>query len=78
MTNKLWEERRSNLRALLKSYRLKQGFTQEQVSIALNKPQSYVSKYESGERKLDFVEVIEVIEALNITPNELLFDYLDK
>jgi transcriptional regulator with XRE-family HTH domain len=34
--------------------------TQVEVSLKLGKPQSYVSKYETGERKLDYVEVTEI------------------
>ncbi|MBQ2760644.1 MAG: helix-turn-helix transcriptional regulator [Mailhella sp.] len=35
-------------------------------------PQSYVSKYESGERRLDVVEFIAVATALGEDPLELL------
>ena len=42
--------------------------TQDQVARALGKPQSYVSKYENGERTLNFIEVIDVIEALEFDP----------
>lgn len=42
--------------------------TQDQVANALGKPQSFVSKYENGERNLDFIEVIDVIEVLGLDP----------
>jgi hypothetical protein len=32
----------------------------------LGRPQSFVSKYERGERRLDFVEVVEIAEALQV------------
>ena len=41
----------------LKAARLDAGLTQVQVAVALGKPQSFVSKVESGERKLDPVEL---------------------
>ncbi len=33
----------------------------------MGKPQSFVSKYESAERRLDMVEVAEVCEALRVS-----------
>ena len=44
----------SNLQAARKQANL----TQEEVARHLGKPQSFVSKIESGERRLDFVEVV--------------------
>lgn len=41
----------------LKKARLEAGFTQTQVAFKLNKPQSYVSKAELGERRLDITEL---------------------
>jgi transcriptional regulator with XRE-family HTH domain len=43
------------------------GLTQVELSQALGRPQSYVSKYETGERKLDYVEIAEICEALGIS-----------
>jgi transcriptional regulator with XRE-family HTH domain len=48
------------------------GLTQEEIARRLGRPQSYVSKYERGERRLDVVEFLEVAEALEIAPGELL------
>lgn len=64
MTNKLWDPRRKALQNALKAARLKSGMTQKNLSDLLGKPQSYVSKYESGERRVDFIEVLEICEAL--------------
>jgi transcriptional regulator with XRE-family HTH domain len=38
----------------------------------LRKPQSYVSKYELGERRINVVELIEIAEVLGIMPEQLL------
>jgi transcriptional regulator with XRE-family HTH domain len=38
--------------------------TQSDVASMLGKPQSYVSKYESGERRLDVIEFLDVCNAL--------------
>ena len=41
----------------LKSARLEAGLTQDEVGRKLRKPQSYISKCESGERRVDVVEL---------------------
>ncbi len=41
----------------LRSARLDAGLTQQEVARALRRPQSFVSKCESGERRVDVVEL---------------------
>jgi transcriptional regulator with XRE-family HTH domain len=53
-------------RELLKQTRVANDLTQADVAKRLGLPQSYVSKYESGERRLDFVETINVCQALEM------------
>lgn len=43
-----------------------------QVAEILGRPQSFVAKYEGGERRLDFIEFLDVAEILEIDPCELL------
>ena len=52
---------------LVKELRLSKRLTQAQVAARLKVPQSYVSKYEMGERRLDFVETVLVCKALGIS-----------
>ena len=40
--------------------------TQQELSDKLGTPQSFVSKYESGERRLDVVELLQITEVLGI------------
>ena len=40
------------------------GLTQQIVADQLGKPQSFVAKYENGERRLDVVEFLEISELL--------------
>ncbi len=44
----------------LKQARQQAGLTQAEVAAALRRPQSFVSKCESGERRLDVVELEEL------------------
>lgn len=53
--------------ALLKKTRLKNGLTQDDIAIKLNATQSFVSKCERGERRLDIVELSAWCSALNVS-----------
>jgi len=46
----------------LRQARLDAGLTQAQVATRLGKPQSFVSKCEAGERRLDVIEVQQFAE----------------
>jgi transcriptional regulator with XRE-family HTH domain len=54
------------LRALLREVRIERGITQEELAKKLKVPQSFVSKYESGERRVDLVELRRVCVALGV------------
>jgi transcriptional regulator with XRE-family HTH domain len=53
-------------RALLKELRAGKGLTQEDVAERLHLPQSYVSKVETGERRMDFVETAAFCDAIGV------------
>ena len=57
---------------LLVKLRSETGLTQSQVANRLNRPQSFVSKFERGERRLDVIEFLEVCRLLGGDPYELL------
>lgn len=46
--------------------------TQQQVADQLGKPQSYIAKYERGERRLDIIEFLDLADVLNIDVNKAL------
>jgi len=52
--------------------RKRSGLTQSELAVSLGRPQSFVSKYESGERGLNIVEFIAVCDALRVEPNEII------
>ena len=51
------EQQKKVFLTLLREMRMSAGFRQEDVAKHLGLPQSAVSKYESGERRLDILEV---------------------
>jgi len=58
--------------AVLRELRLEAGLTQVQVAEQLGVPQSFVSKYESGERRLDVIELHHVAEAMGVPIRSVL------
>ena len=48
------------------------GLTQRELAKRLRKPQSFVAKYEGGERRVDVLEFIEICKAIEADPNKLL------
>jgi transcriptional regulator with XRE-family HTH domain len=57
---------------LLRALRREAGLTQVEVAERLDVPQSFVSKYEPGERRLDVIELRHVAEAIGLTLQTLI------
>lgn len=72
MEKSLNTERHLLLTELLREARKDAGLTQQEVADRLGKPQSFVAKYENGERRLDVVEFLDVADALTTDPSALL------
>ncbi|HEY74402.1 MAG: hypothetical protein DRJ03_13690 [Chloroflexi bacterium] len=72
MTKSVFSEQYNLLRQLLIAARRQNELTQTQVASKLNKPQSFVSKYERGERRLDVVEFLEVTRVLGVDPSFMI------
>lgn len=64
------------LRLILRERREAAGLRQAQVAERLSEPQSFVSKYESGERRLDLIELRQVCAALGVDLLDLIGDFL--
>lgn len=71
MTRSVYSPAYVRLREGLIEARLERAMTQTQLAAALGRPQSFVSKYESGERRLDFIEVLEIVGILGLDVSEL-------
>jgi transcriptional regulator with XRE-family HTH domain len=63
---------RTTPESVLRQIRQAQGIRQIELAAKLGKPQSFVSKYESLERRLNFEEVEEICENLGVTLVEFI------
>ena len=58
----------------MRAAREARGITQQELARRLGKPQSFVSKAEMGERRLDVVEFLHFMRAIEGEPHALLRD----
>lgn len=66
------DQRYQSLIDRLREARASKRLSQEQLGQRLNRRQQFVSKFESGERKLDVVEFVEIANELGADPVSLL------
>lgn len=78
MVKSLHTKAYEHLLLLLISAREAAGLTQTEVARRLNRPQSFVAKYEGGERRLDVIEFVEVCTALESDPLSILTEVQER
>lgn len=78
MVKSLHSRQYAIFRELLTQAREDAGMTQVQVAAKLSKPQSYVSKYESGDRRLDVTEFVQIADILFLDISDFLDQYRTK
>lgn len=62
------------LMAALKQARLDAGLTQTELAERLKRPQSFVAKYENGERRIEVVEFVQIVNAIGCDGHSVLGD----
>jgi len=67
MEKSIYSRQQKLLIGLLRQIRIEKNFTQMDLSKKLCQHQSFISKYESGERRLDLVELKFICKELGIT-----------
>lgn len=72
MQKSIYTQQHQRLCELLVEARKKAGLTQVEVAERLGKPQSFVAKYEGGERRLDVIEFLAVADVIGVVPASLL------
>ena len=71
MTNSLHSDRYREMLEVLTRARAEAGITQSELAAKLGKPQSYVSKVERGERRIDVIEFGLIARALKRRASDL-------
>ena len=64
--------------AILVAARHQSGMRQQALAKKLGKPQSFIAKYEGGERRLDVIEFIAITRALGADPVRLFREFAAK
>jgi transcriptional regulator with XRE-family HTH domain len=57
---------------LLIAARVKADLTQQDLAKQLRRHQSFVAKYEGGERRLEVIEFVQICRAIGVAPDVLL------
>jgi transcriptional regulator with XRE-family HTH domain len=64
--------------AALAAARERAKLTQQQLAKLLRKPQSFVSNYERGQRRIDVLELLRIVDALKADPRIVFSDIVDR
>jgi len=70
MPRTLGTPRHRILRDFLGEKREKAGLTQHEVSARLQRPQSFIASIETGQRRVDVVELLDLAKAIGFDPHE--------
>ena len=65
----------SALAQLLRELRVEAGLRQAELANRLDEPQSFVSKYESGERRLDLIELGTIVAQFGLELSQFIEKY---
>jgi transcriptional regulator with XRE-family HTH domain len=72
MRKSIYSPEHDTFRSLLRQLRLGAGLQQRELSEQLGKPQSFVSRYESGQRRLDLLELRQICQVIGISLTEFV------
>ncbi len=76
MSKSIYSAEQERLQVLLRQVRVEARLTQMDLAARLRKPQSFVSKYESGERRLDLVELHRICTVVGMDLREFVTRFL--
>jgi transcriptional regulator with XRE-family HTH domain len=74
MKKALYTKAQKALQEALIRARKDAGLTQQQIASRLRKPQSFVAKYENGERRLDLIELLMISRPLGANVEKIVSD----
>lgn len=68
----IYSEKHKKLCELMIRARKDAGFTQQELADKIKRPQSFIAKYERGERRLDLIELIEISKFIGLNVEDLI------
>lgn len=68
----------ARLIAMLVAVRKNSGVRQQALAKKLGRPQSFIAKYEGGERRIDVVEFVAIADALGADPLKLFRNFVSR
>ncbi|GAB7535749.1 helix-turn-helix domain-containing protein [Burkholderia sp. 3C] len=78
MTHPIHDPRYQRIASLLAELRKQRGLLQQDVADRLGRPQAFVSKVESGARRIDMVELLDFLRALDADPHGFIDALMDQ
>jgi len=75
MEKSIYSYHQKQLQFLLRQTRVEAGLSQIDLSHKLCRPQSFISKYESGERRLDLVELKQICDAIGVALKKFIENF---
>ena len=72
MEKSIYSPLQKKMQNILRKMRHDSAMRQSDLADLLKQPQSFVSKYETGERILDFLELRQICTAMGFTLNEFI------
>jgi transcriptional regulator with XRE-family HTH domain len=72
MVHPIHDTRYQKIAILLTELRKKRGLLQQDLADRLGRPQAFISKVESGGRRLDLIELLDFLRALDMDPHEFI------
>jgi transcriptional regulator with XRE-family HTH domain len=72
MSQTLQSPRHEALRAFIVEKRKKAGLSQSEVAAKLGRYQSFIANIESGQRRIDVVELLDLAAAIGFDPREAI------
>ena len=72
MTRSVFLQSYGVLTQCLVEARVAKGVTQIELAELLGRPQSFVSKVEGGDRRLDVIEFLQITAALSVEPEPII------
>ncbi|WP_322007978.1 helix-turn-helix domain-containing protein [Paraburkholderia tropica] len=72
MAHPIHDRRYQAIAARLRELREQRGWLQQDIADRLDRTQTFVSKYESGGRRVDLIELLDILRALDADPHEFI------